>query len=273
MEFIYPTKNYLTITQGYSSTHLGNDYGWTASKAKDAINQPIVAVESGKVVTAVDGYNNTYPSSRIYGNYIIIDHGGWWSVYAHLLKGSVAVKVGDKVAKGQTIARMGDTGFSRGTHLHFELRKNFNDRAHTVDPLDYLMVEGDSMVISSTTLYPQRIKKRSVGIGTTVPRDETKEQVEILVSCLRGRSFASVNADFLGYVKKGVFNVYDSAKAGDYTFFKIDKDSDLWCAFDESWAILYTPKELHDFTALNVSNGDLKTLAELCEKLKIKYTF
>ena len=81
----------------------------------------IVAAQSGKIISS--GWSNGG-----YGNYIQIDHGKgsggarYVTLYAHLAKRYV--KVGDYVTKGQAIGYMGNTGFSTGTHLHFEIIKN-----------------------------------------------------------------------------------------------------------------------------------------------------
>ena len=56
----------------------------------------------------------------IYGNCVIVDHGmGIASLYGHL--SSIDVKVGDLVAKGQTLGRSGMTGLAGGDHLHFTM--------------------------------------------------------------------------------------------------------------------------------------------------------
>lgn len=78
-------------------------------------NTDIKAAGGGIVTFA--GYNGGY------GRMVIISHGyGYTSVYAHNSK--LQVKVGDKVSKGDVIAKMGSTGRSTGPHLHFEVHKN-----------------------------------------------------------------------------------------------------------------------------------------------------
>ena len=92
----------------YYRSHDGIDIGLSAYPN-------IYAAGSGKVVEA--------GKSSGYGNYVVIDHGyGFKSLYAHL--SSYSVKVGDWVKKGQKIAKMGNTGTSTGTHLHFEIHVN-----------------------------------------------------------------------------------------------------------------------------------------------------
>lgn len=88
------------------------------------MNATVVAAEAGKVVTA------TYSSA--YGNYIVINHGnGLSTLYAH--NTTLLVSVGTQVTRGQTIAKVGSTGFSTGPHLHFEVLKNGN----STDPAAY----------------------------------------------------------------------------------------------------------------------------------------
>jgi biotin carboxyl carrier protein len=66
------------------------------------------------------------------GNVLVLDHGaGVYTTYAHLQR--FEVSPGDDVSVGQTIARVGTTGFSTGPHLHWEL---WVDSAN-VDPMDW----------------------------------------------------------------------------------------------------------------------------------------
>lgn len=76
----------------------------------------VMAADNGIVVAAsFDRFG--------YGNHVIIDHGGGLStLYGHMTE--YYVKVGDRVSRGQVIGKMGSTGRSTGSHLHFETRVN-----------------------------------------------------------------------------------------------------------------------------------------------------
>lgn len=102
-------------TQRYhSGIDIGADYG-----------DSVVAVDGGVVIYAdwMGGY----------GKAVIVDHGGGIStLYAH--NSELLVGEGQRVGKGQTISRVGSTGYSTGPHLHFEVREN----GSPVNPLNYL---------------------------------------------------------------------------------------------------------------------------------------
>ena len=77
--------------------------------------QPIVAAAAGRVAFVGDRSG--------YGHVVEIEHGnGLLTRYAHL--SGVDVAAGARVVRGQQVARMGSTGRSTGTHLHFEVRVN-----------------------------------------------------------------------------------------------------------------------------------------------------
>ena len=101
----------------------------------------VVAHSDGTVVGVVSNinYNTSKSGRRIYGNYVKIKHSnGMYTFYAHLKYGSVAVKVGDRVTKGQVLGYMGNTGYSFGAHLHFEVRNANNAK---IDPTTYVGAE------------------------------------------------------------------------------------------------------------------------------------
>ncbi len=82
---------------------------------------PIYAAAPGTVLEVNDGDfdRNTPDASQPGANYVIIDHGGGWvGYYWHARLNSVAVAAGQTVARGQTIAMVGSSGFSSDSHLH-----------------------------------------------------------------------------------------------------------------------------------------------------------
>ena len=88
----------------------------------------------GEIVKSTDDgivIENTFDSYR--GQFILIKHGDTFSTsYSHLQ--SATVKVGENVKTGQTIGYVGNTGLSKGVHLHYEVLKD----GTAVDPKDYL---------------------------------------------------------------------------------------------------------------------------------------
>ncbi len=100
--------------------------------ANDGIN---IALPEGTAIKAAEGGTVAYAGSELkgYGNMVLIRHpNGYVSAYAN--NGDLSVKRGDKVARGQTIAKSGQTGNVSSPQLHFELRKG----STPVDPTGYL---------------------------------------------------------------------------------------------------------------------------------------
>jgi murein DD-endopeptidase MepM/ murein hydrolase activator NlpD len=88
---------------------------------------PIYAAEAGQVIIA--GFTE-YPG---YGRMIVIRHAnGYQTLYGHL--SASYVHAGEHVTRGEIIGRMGSTGRSTGSHLHFEVAKD----SWLFDPLDVL---------------------------------------------------------------------------------------------------------------------------------------
>ena len=98
----------------------------------------ITAHSDGEVVAVVShiDYNTSKSGKRTYGNYVKIRHdNGMYTLYAHMKYNSVNVKVGQRVSRGQVIGYMGNTGYSFGAHLHFEVR---NENDQYVDPTSFV---------------------------------------------------------------------------------------------------------------------------------------
>jgi len=126
IDFLRPTYGFITSGYGYrvdpftrkKRFHSGIDIA-------NVLGTPVKAAYDGVVTFA--GRNGGY------GNCIIIKHPlGYSTLYGHLSK--IQVKKGQYVSKGKQIGKMGSTGRSTGSHLHFEIRR-FNK---TINPSFYV---------------------------------------------------------------------------------------------------------------------------------------
>jgi murein DD-endopeptidase MepM/ murein hydrolase activator NlpD len=129
---------YLTL-----GVRLQDCYGW---------GRPIFSASAGTVVQAKDDWperNPVHPGrdlaillknawtfdaqqedafQQLAGNYIIIETGEGYAVYAHAQTGSIGVSPGDKVEAGQQLARVGHSGNSTAPHLHFHIMDHQDPR-------------------------------------------------------------------------------------------------------------------------------------------------
>lgn len=129
---IWPVPGYTGITSQYGmrvhpitgayKLHTGVDIG-------APMGAEFVAAANGIVVKAT--FNSAY------GNMVIIDHGGGvQTLYAH--GSEIIAQVGQTVAAGDEVLKVGSTGYSTGPHAHFEIRVN----GQTINPLNFLQKEG-----------------------------------------------------------------------------------------------------------------------------------
>jgi hypothetical protein len=126
--------------------HTGHD-SLIRSFREQAIGVPVFAALDGTVVQTHDGEPdmNTVWSPDNMANYVVIDHGsGYFGVYFHFRKGSVAVAPGQAVTSGTQIGLTGSSGFSNWPHLHFETDTTTN----WVEPSAGPCHPGDSLWVS-----------------------------------------------------------------------------------------------------------------------------
>ncbi len=106
--------------------------GFGGTGTNEGIN---ISVPDGTPVKAAEAGTVAYAGSEVkgYGNLVLIRHdNGYVSAYAH--NGDLDVKRGQKVTRGQVIAKSGQSGNVTSPQLHFEIRKG----ATPIDPMPYL---------------------------------------------------------------------------------------------------------------------------------------
>ncbi|MBR2474353.1 MAG: peptidoglycan DD-metalloendopeptidase family protein [Clostridia bacterium] len=124
-KYAWPLKS-VYITSSYGSRYLNGSYDFHLGvDLRASTGTSVYASDGGKVIYA--GWLSSY------GYLVKIQHdNGDQTYYAHLSK--ISVSAGNRVYKGQIIAKSGATGNVTGAHLHFEIRKN----GSTVNPVSYL---------------------------------------------------------------------------------------------------------------------------------------
>jgi murein DD-endopeptidase MepM/ murein hydrolase activator NlpD len=129
-----PVRGGASVTSGFVIRGGRMHYGLDLSGG----NRNIVAVQVGTVVRVRNNCSHIKGNSKNcscnkgtgfggFGNFVLIRHdNGFLSLYAHLQQNTIEVSEGQRVDKGRRLGTMGDTGHSRGVHLHFEVRRADN---------------------------------------------------------------------------------------------------------------------------------------------------
>lgn len=231
------------ISQGYKSNHKAIDIGFLT---KYGAELPVKAWKSGTVVAAGE-IVETINGKKYYSTMVVIEHPDvdcvWITRYWHLKKNSCKVKVGDKVTQGQVIGTRGNTGYSSGVHLHFEILKcpkgykyKYSDYTkYAVNPMNYTYLFEGQVMQGSPILSAKPIVKPE---PKPIVRNEKVWQVEVIADQLRIRETPSLNGNQLFIADKGIYNVIQSKEADNYVWYEIEKDR--WIATNEgNWTINY----------------------------------
>jgi hypothetical protein len=160
-----------TVTQEFGTNrqfawqpwgHLGRDYGAPTGT-------PCRAIAAGTVIFADWGQNlathlanemQIVPGSPNSGICVIIQHDGWRSLYAHL--SATDLNAGDRVKRGDTVGKVGNTGNSLGPHLHFEVFLTPSPAAAPFGRYDpRLQVDYENRRVSLQSTKPTPIKEWS----------------------------------------------------------------------------------------------------------------
>ncbi|PFA15521.1 MULTISPECIES: peptidoglycan DD-metalloendopeptidase family protein [Bacillus cereus group] len=124
----------------YFGTRNGKHYGIDIAAS---IGTPVVAIRGGTVTKSY--FSNSY------GHVVFVKHGEYEAVYAHLNKRYVLQ--GERIARGEVIGEVGNTGESRGAHLHLEVHKGawtFGKR-NAMNPL--LVLNEEKHQVASSSMY------------------------------------------------------------------------------------------------------------------------
>ncbi len=197
----------------------------------------IIAYDDGIVIEIRDNIKG-FDEKNGAGNYVEIKHDDKYSTrYHHIAYGTIRVRVGDIVQKGDIIGYIGETGYVTGAHIHFCIKEN----GKYVNPLPFLEEEN--------TIFKKKL-------GEPISRDEFNNQIEVKINNLRVRD--NPNGNILGYINPGIYNFLETKKVGEYNWYKINDN--MWIAYDDSWVIIYNKKEI--IVEDKVKNDEYKLIYE-----------
>lgn len=133
------------VTQGYNGEYTHTGHSQYAIDFGMKVGTKLYAAREGIVVKTKSDSNKRGETREFakYGNHIIVEHSdSTFSTYYHLKKNGAEVKVGQRVKKGQFIGYSGNTGFSRGPHLHFAVFKAVSAKGTRSLPIKFASIQG-----------------------------------------------------------------------------------------------------------------------------------
>ena len=209
-----------SVSKRYSKgSHWGVDFGWTETPYTK-----VVAIQDGKVV------DNFYSDSCGYS--VVLQHEysdgtHRYSTYIHLKERSPK-QLGYSVKQGDAIGTKGNTGQSNGVHLHCGVSDcttsvyNWNKMKQlcNFDPEGYFYKDRNIDYTGEWYNNRRYLDEVKINYPEPVERDETKKQVEVLITYLYLRKAPNGEA-YTEFCKKGIYNVLSEEIAGNYNWYKI----------------------------------------------------
>lgn len=253
-----------------SNTNVNSNFGIRNGKPHRGVDlagiegkTPIIAAQDGVVITGAVGETGTCKNGDTkcgggFGNYVMIQHtDGNFTIYAHMYPNSVIVKSGENVKQGQVLGYVGDTGNSRGAHLHFEIRKGSSASQSAVDPLTYLKSDNPRPT------------------GSTIKSINGNDNMQTVCLTLKGSGLSnnSVAAIMTNINSESGFNnnsVGDHGTSYGLCQWHNSRWTNLKNAFPSNWQTIdaqlqFLMNELHSgyaslYNALKSGNGDASSL-------------
>ena len=209
--YLFPVPDGSEITQAYSSEHKAIDIAASSGS-------PVYAAEDG-TVSYVQIWDGSFDTTGVmsYGHMVEIKHAdGNTTLYAHLSE--INVQQGEKVVRGQRIGRVGSTGNSTGTHLHFEVITSEGK----ADPMDYVWTMPGEWQMEYTANTEAGISLTGVGdTGKSVIRYNT----------LLKETTTTVTGS-LGYLPaKGLIS-----NGTEYPAYCLEKEKLIWGDLEFTWS-------------------------------------
>ena len=231
---VYPLKKIWVSADYDDHGYCALDLGWwdyDPSCPEDSGRNPRLYSMADGVVTQIVNSHPDEPDWEGYGNYITIAYPslGYCSLYAHIKKDSFMVKVGDKVSQLQPVARMGNSGYSYGNHLHLEVCKGTTFVRHGGIDFIPIVYATDWHYVDSDTQKEYNIRHMVI---QPTDKDVTKLQLEVLCDDLNIRTEPSTSSKSMGFAQKGYYDVSEVidtwAKVDKYYLAILDGDSVLY---------------------------------------------
>jgi murein DD-endopeptidase MepM/ murein hydrolase activator NlpD len=237
--------------------HQGTDYSLRSFKQMDSVVN-ILAAADGVVTFIKDGLFDRETEGKVskgLGNYIAIRHPNkYYSYYGHLMRESLAVKVGDTVKQGEIIAAVGSSGNSTDAHLHFEV---WYDSLYVVDPFNGSCGNANTVFLNSSE-YDTSLHIWDYGMqNSLVDLNALRERVETISSPYVFQPTATTPVLFWSHLS-------GLKKNDELTIKWISPSQTVWfqysVTFDQDWWYYYYFSYINN---TNLAKGSWKAILEL----------